>query len=563
MRYPWPHLLLLLILASCTTVDSRPLAPETGYELNGIPVKKMLVERLPDLNAPRIMHAICEVGGELVVFGGGTTGFTSLRTAEYYAMGQWHSIPMLYTHPVGFTTRLASGEILLGGGCSEDFGIGQSWGVERYIPSKHDFESCPILDRKRACPTAIELQDGSVVVSGNWYAEDGIGLYKPDGIFEQFKPSSAQRSFPYILPTAADNAIVFASQDIYGDPCALTVDRLHGDAFTVPLFEEYRPLCLPSGFFSPELYSIGDPDAGDYSYLIPVQRDSSEIRIALLRGEEFSLLETDHPIPTRAELQFGEFQTAFTFHVDHAARRAWLYLADLPYSSFIRIDYGPALEGGKASLTVYRSEPLDSGLQPALLLSDGRFFLAGGGPPTKEMNFLPVKATALLTPEDLATASGLSAGQIALLALLGIGVCGLVAGAILRRRRLAASEQESAAEKAERELIDKVAALMEEEQLFRQQNLKIGDVAQRLGTNVTYISSCINNLHGGTFNDFVNRYRVRYVQEWLLANPDRKVSEVVEESGFSSEASFFRNFKTLTGQTPGEWLAGKNDLSSR
>ena len=196
MRYPWPHLLLLLILASCTTVDSRPLAPETGPELNGIPVKKMLVERLPDLNAPRIMHAICEVGGELVVFGGGTTGFTSLRTAEYYAMGQWHSIPMLYTHPVGFTTRLASGEILLGGGCSEDFGIGQSWGVERYIPSKHSFESCPILDRKRSCPTAIELQDGSVVVSGNWYAEDGIGLYKPDGIFEQFKPSSAQRSFP-------------------------------------------------------------------------------------------------------------------------------------------------------------------------------------------------------------------------------------------------------------------------------------------------------------------------------------------------------------------------------
>ena len=55
----------------------------------------------------------------------------------------------------------------------------------------------------------------------------------------------------------------------------------------------------------------------------------------------------------------------------------------------------------------------------------------------------------------------------------------------------------------------------------------------------------------------MNRYRVRYVQRWLLDNPDRKVSDVVEESGFASEASFFRNFKTLTGQTPGEWLAGK------
>ena len=100
---------------------------------------------------------------------------------------------------------------------------------------------------------------------------------------------------------------------------------------------------------------------------------------------------------------------------------------------------------------------------------------------------------------------------------------------------------------------------MEKEQLFRRQSLKIGDVAQRLGTNVTYISSCINNLHGGTFNDFVNRYRVRYVQQWLLEHPDKKVTEAVEESGFSSEASFFRNFKTLTGQAPSEWLAAQKE----
>jgi len=558
MRYPWHHLLPLLILVSCTAGISRPSAPEKEAELNGIPVKTMLVERLPDLNVPRIMHAACEAGGELIVFGGGTTGFTSIRTAEYYAMGQWHSIPMLYYHPVGFATNLASGEILLGGGCSEDFGIGQSWGVERYIPSKHRFESLPILDRKRACTTATELQDGSVVVSGNWYSEDAIGLFQPDGIFERFKAVSVQRSFPYIFPTAADNAIIFGVQDPYGDPCDLTVDRLRGDAFTVPLFDEYRPLCLPSGFFSPEVFSIGDPDAGDYSYLIPVQRDSSEIRIALLRGEEFSLLETDHPIPTQVELQLGDFNTAFSFHVDRSARRAWLYLPDLPFSSFVRIDYGPALEGGKASLTVYRSELLDSGLQPAFLLSDGRFFLAGGGPPGKDMNFLPVKAAALLTPEDMAIAPRRSNKQMGYIALLVLAGAGILAWALSRRRK-APEEQPTASERAEQELIEKISTLMEEEELFRQQNLRILDVAQRLGTNVTYISSCINNVHGGTFNDFVNRYRVRYAQQWLLAHPDRKVTDAVEESGFSSEASFFRNFKTLTGQAPSEWLAGQKE----
>lgn len=555
MRYPLSILLSALLLASCAQAHSQLPEPEKDFQ--GIPVKKMRVERLPDLNIPRVMHALCEVNGEIVAFGGTTTGFTSTRTAEYFSMGQWHVIPMLYNHASGFATPLASGGVLLGGGCGEDFGIGQSWGVERYIPAEHRFESCPILDRKRSCPNAVELQDGTVVVSGNWYSEDALGLYAPEGLFEHVKDPAVQRTQPYIFPTARDNAIIFSVTDPHGDPCAPVADRLRGDAFSIPLFDEYLPVGFAGGYFDPDLYSIGD-----YSYLLPVLRDSTEVRIALLRGEQFSLLETDFPIPTRTELLKEPSRSSFDFFVDRAAGHAWLYLADLPCAYFIRVDYAAALDGGKAALTLYRAEPLSDGLLTAALISGGRFVLAGGGPPTKEMNFMPVKAAFLLTPEDLAPAVRPAVWQTVLLALLGAAILGLLVGAGLRRRRKLAEAEESASDKAARELIDKIAALMEEEQLFRQQNLKILDVAQRLGTNVTYISSCINNLHGGTFNDFVNRYRVRYVQQWLLANPDRKVSDVVEESGFSSEASFFRNFKTLTGQTPGEWLAGKKELGS-
>ena len=557
MRYLLPCLLSALLLAPCTLAIPQSFDPEKDILATGIPVKKMRIERLPDLNIPRSMHSICEVNGELVAFGGYTTGFTPTKTAEYFSMGQWHLVPMFYNHAAGFGTRLASGDILVGGGCGEDFGIGQSWGVERYIPSEHRFESLPILDCKRACPNAVELPNGTVAVSGNWYADDAIGLYTPGGIFDEFKESSVQRTQPYIFPTAPDNAIIFATHDPHGDPCDLLTDRLRGDAFRDPLFEEYSPLPLPGGFFSPELYAIGDLATGDYSYLIPVRRDSAEVRIALLRNERLTLLETDYPIPTVEELQRDSFRTSYCFYVNRAARQAWLYLPSLPCSYFIRIEYEAALKGGTAAVTFFKTDPIDAGLLPAALLSDGRFFLAGGGPASAEMNFMPIKAAFLLTPEDMAPVARTSAWQTVLLALLGAAILGLLIGAGLRRRRNPATVQESASEKAERELIDKISALMEEEQLFRQQNLKILDVAQRLGTNVTYISSCINNIHGGTFNDFVNRYRVRYVQQWLLNNPDRKVSDVVEESGFASEASFFRNFKTLTGQTPGEWLAGK------
>jgi len=555
MRYPWPLLLPFLVFTSCTQHLSRPAESDPALPEAGFPVKELKVERLPDLNVPRALHAVAEADGELVVFGGCTTGFTLIKTAEYYSAGQWHLIPMLYPHAVGFTTQLSSGDYLLGGGSSEDFGIGQSWGIERYIPAEHRFEVFPMLDRKRTQAHVAELADGTLVVSGNWYAGDAIGCCTPGGDFHVVKDVAVQRTYPYILPVAPDDAYIFSAVDPYGDACEPLIDRLHGDAFADSLLLEYRPLRLPDGVFAADRYRIGDPETGDYSYLVPVQRDSSEIRIALLRGGKFSLLETDRPIPTWVPQQSVHEYCGCAFYLNRATKQAWMQYSDPVRAIFLRIDYSPALTGGKAGTTLFVSEPLNSGIQPATLLSDGRIFLAGGGPASPLMNFLPVKAAFLLTPEDTACAPWLHGWRIVLLALLGAGVLTLTVLILLRRKRPV--PQESASEKAERELIEKVAALMEEEELFRQQSLKVLDVAQRLGTNVTYISSCINNVHGGTFNDFVNRYRVRYAQQWLLDHPDRKVTEAVEESGFSSEASFFRNFKALTGQAPSEWLAAQ------
>ena len=37
-----------------------------------------------------------------------------------------------------------------------------------------------------------------------------------------------------------------------------------------------------------------------------------------------------------------------------------------------------------------------------------------------------------------------------------------------------------------------------------------------------------------------------------------RLSEISEESGFSSEVTFYRNFKARTGQTPSEWLASQS-----
>ena len=103
--------------------------------------------------------------------------------------------------------------------------------------------------------------------------------------------------------------------------------------------------------------------------------------------------------------------------------------------------------------------------------------------------------------------------------------------------------------------MDEIVSLMEERMLYRQKGLSITDVARALGTNTRYVSTCLNDRWGGSFTDFINGYRVRYAQQLLQGEPRAHLSEIAEEAGFSSESSFFRNFKTITGMTPSQWLS--------
>jgi YesN/AraC family two-component response regulator len=86
-------------------------------------------------------------------------------------------------------------------------------------------------------------------------------------------------------------------------------------------------------------------------------------------------------------------------------------------------------------------------------------------------------------------------------------------------------------------------------------DLKLQDVAVCLHTNSSYVSECINSVCGQTFSQFVNEFRVRHAMELLRQQPDMKIVAITSASGFSTEASFFRNFKTVTGMTPREWVA--------
>jgi len=97
---------------------------------------------------------------------------------------------------------------------------------------------------------------------------------------------------------------------------------------------------------------------------------------------------------------------------------------------------------------------------------------------------------------------------------------------------------------------------MEEDKLFLDTKLSISSLASQLGISQREISNTINHQFNSNFRDYINNYRVEEVKIKLSHSDFKHMSllGVALESGFNSEASFYRLFKKHTGITPKEYL---------
>lgn len=93
---------------------------------------------------------------------------------------------------------------------------------------------------------------------------------------------------------------------------------------------------------------------------------------------------------------------------------------------------------------------------------------------------------------------------------------------------------------------------MASQELFLDSKLSLESLAKTLGTNRSYLSSCINLYSGGNFNQWINSYRVRYMLKHI--HSAKSLPELAQKAGFVSPASFHRNFKECTGLTPQQYL---------
>ena len=102
----------------------------------------------------------------------------------------------------------------------------------------------------------------------------------------------------------------------------------------------------------------------------------------------------------------------------------------------------------------------------------------------------------------------------------------------------------------------RLQGLMNGQQAFRESELSLTDLAERLDTHPNYLSQIINEKEGKNFYDYVNSMRV---DAFLAMAADPKNSHytlfaLALECGFNSKSAFNRYFRKATGLSPSEFL---------
>ena len=99
-------------------------------------------------------------------------------------------------------------------------------------------------------------------------------------------------------------------------------------------------------------------------------------------------------------------------------------------------------------------------------------------------------------------------------------------------------------------LQEKLALLMYREELFKNPNLKLIDVAKRMNVSQHKLSQFLNDNLGTSFSSFINQKRIDKAIKILGENNRITLEAVGYESGFSTKSVFYSTFKKVTGKTP-------------
>jgi AraC-like DNA-binding protein len=117
-------------------------------------------------------------------------------------------------------------------------------------------------------------------------------------------------------------------------------------------------------------------------------------------------------------------------------------------------------------------------------------------------------------------------------------------------------------QEAAQEIHSKLSKVMENERLFKNPELTLPELSEKLEINPNILSQVINTQVGKSFYDYINSLRIDDFKKMVLLPENQKYSllGLAMQCGFNSKTSFNRNFKKVTGLAPSEYLRQNNIL---
>ena len=101
------------------------------------------------------------------------------------------------------------------------------------------------------------------------------------------------------------------------------------------------------------------------------------------------------------------------------------------------------------------------------------------------------------------------------------------------------------------ELFARIEYLMQTEGVYRQNDLTIERLAERLDTNRTYISRAINQQAGKAFSSYVNSYRIdEAVRRLSDVDDDTPLKALAQMLGYNHLQTFYTSFQSAIGMPP-------------
>lgn len=96
--------------------------------------------------------------------------------------------------------------------------------------------------------------------------------------------------------------------------------------------------------------------------------------------------------------------------------------------------------------------------------------------------------------------------------------------------------------------------LMKHEELWRNPDISLEDLAARLGTNRTTLTQVIRRESNEGYKEFINRFRMEEFMKIINTKPRLNIQEEFFKVGFRSKVTALRHFKKYTGVTPINYL---------